>query len=126
MEEQNENNEAQPGAVEYPARFSALEGILGWMQSAVRRSPLYGSGTVRIEADELMLRGWRRTWLGVPLEAEVRSDLRHVRNVVIDDRWVRFEAVTPGEHGRRFQFRAASDEAAAAILERLPKTRSAA
>jgi membrane associated rhomboid family serine protease len=125
MAEQNENNQAQPGAVEYPARFSAVGGIAGWMQSAVRRWPLHGSGVVRIEADDLILRGWRRTWLGVPLEGEVRIELAHIRNVAIDDRWVRFETHPPEGRRRRLQFRAASDEAAAAILDRLPKTGSA-
>jgi membrane associated rhomboid family serine protease len=125
MEEQNEDNQAQPGAVEYPARFSALGGIVGWMQSAVHRWPLHASGVVRIEADHLVMRGWRRTWLGVPLEGEERIELAHIRNVAIHDRWVRFETAPPEGRSRRLQFRAASDEAAAAILDRLPKTVSA-
>lgn len=125
MEGQNENNQAQPGAVEYPARFSALGGIVGWLQSAAHRWPLHGSGVVRIEADDLVLRGWRRTWLGAPLESEVRIGLAHICNVVIDNRWVKFETNPPDGRSHRLQFAAASDEAAAAILDRLPKTTSA-
>jgi rhomboid protease GluP len=125
MEEPKDDTPAQPGTVEYPARFSDLSGFVGWMQSAVHRRPLHGTGVVRIEADDLILRGWRRTWLGVPLESEVRIAMARIRNVVIDDRWVKFETNPPEGRSRRLQFRAASDEAAAAILDRLPKTLSA-
>jgi hypothetical protein len=40
---------------------------------------------------EIVLSGWQRTWLGVPVEAQVTREIANVRNVVQDGTSLRFE-----------------------------------
>jgi len=110
---------------EYSVRFTSRGGILGWLQSRYRRSSLYGPGVLRFETDDVVLRGWQRTWLGVPLQAEIRIDSRHIRNAVLDGRWVRFQSRPDGTRRRQFQCEAAEEETAGVILQQLPTNRTA-
>lgn len=113
-----------PEISEYAVRFTRWQGIVGWIQALIRRAPLYGAGAVRLEAGHVVLRGWQRTWLAVPLEAEILLDADHIRNVVREDRWVRFESCPPKGRRRQFECEAASDAAASAIVESLPQSRT--
>ena len=98
--------------------------MLGWLQSLYLRLPLHGAGVVRFEPDGIILRGWQRTWLAVPLQAEIRLDPRDVRNAVSDGALVRFESQPDGERRRRWQCCAESAVSAAALVEQLPATRA--
>jgi len=64
-----------------PGRFTARDGARGWLRALRRRSPVYGSGAIECENAAVVLRGWRRTWLGVPYQDEVRLPLEGIRNV---------------------------------------------
>lgn len=112
------------GDREYTGRFTSLPGIVGSIQAACTRLQLHGKGALRFETDDVVLRGWQRTWLGAPLQAEIHIDSRHIRNVVREERWVRFESHPDGARIGRFQFKAESADAAAAIADRLPQTRT--
>src|SRR6267154_474880 len=49
--------------------FTSRTGLLGWIQAKFRRSPVYGFGSLEVGPSEIVLNGWQRTWLGVPIEA---------------------------------------------------------
>ena len=110
---------------EFAVRFTSWPSILGSLQAVYLRLPLHGTGVVRFEQDGIVLRGWRRSWLGVPLQAEMRLDPRDIRNAVNDGQLVRFESHPDGERRRRWQCWAYSAATAAAIVEQLPATRTA-
>ncbi len=116
--------DAPAPAREFPVRFTSWPSVLGWLQAAYLRLRLHGPGVVRFEPDELVLRGWRRNWLAVPLQEEIRLDPREVRNAVSDGALVRFESHPDAVRRKRWQCYADSPQAAAAIVEQLPSTRT--
>jgi hypothetical protein len=72
-------------------RFTSRSGLLGWIQAIFGRSPLYGFGSLEVGPSEIVLSGWQRTWLGVPVEAQIALEIAHVRNVVQEGTSLRFE-----------------------------------
>ena len=117
---------AQPAvpAREFAVRFTSWPSVLGWLQALYLRQPLHGAGVVRFEQDGLVLRGWQRSWLGVPLQTEIRLDPGAVRNTVSDGALVRFESQLDGERRRRWQCYAEDAASATALAEQLPATRT--
>src|SRR5262245_7940208 len=49
-------------------RFSRRDGLAGWLESLLRRQILYGRGTVTADVGTIIVHGWQRTWLVVPVE----------------------------------------------------------
>src|SRR6185312_11907572 len=76
-------------------------------------------------APDLILRGWRRTWLGVGCKAELSIPFEAIRNVVQEDGAVRLE-VQRRFLRRRFEFRLESREHATRLAALLPATRTRA
>jgi hypothetical protein len=72
-------------------RFTSRDGVLGWIQAKFARSPVYGFGSLEVEPNEIILSGWQRTWLGVPIEAQVAREVAQVRNLVEDGASLQFE-----------------------------------
>jgi membrane associated rhomboid family serine protease len=104
--------------------FSSRTGILGWLAAKARRSPLYGAGTVEPGSDEILLHGWQRTWLGVPVEAQLRRHTSCVRNVVQDRDCVQFDIKRPHWISERIQFQVDSLEQAKRLIQALPGTQT--
>ena len=72
-------------------RFTPADGLRGSHQARLQNSPCYGAGTVELSGQIVTLQGWQRTWLGIPVEADVHANRENVRNVVRDDALVHLE-----------------------------------
>jgi membrane associated rhomboid family serine protease len=115
-------------------RFTAHDGLRGWLEAKSRRLSLYGEGFIETRSQEIVLGGWRRNWLGVAHRAEIFIPLQNISDVLQGDGtpgasrresdWVRFRYETSLERYRFVEFRAPSSEQAAAQVEALPKARS--
>jgi len=101
-------------------RFSARSGFLGWVQAKLARSPLYGAGFVSVVDDSVLLGGWQRSWLGVPLETQIRRDTKRVRNVVQYGASVRFEMARKYFPAECVDFQADSADQAELLSRWLP------
>jgi membrane associated rhomboid family serine protease len=104
--------------------FSSRPGFLGWLTAKARRSPLYGAGAIEPGPADILLHGWQRTWLGVPMEAQLSRPISGVRNVVQDGCYVQFEIKRPYWLSEQIQFRADSPEQAKSLIEALPGTQT--
>jgi membrane associated rhomboid family serine protease len=121
-EEQTTQSAAQSRG--YAGLFGLRSGVLGWLGAKARRSPLYGSGTIEPGSGDILLHGWQRTWLGVPIEAQLARRMSCVRNVVQDGNWVQFEIERPYWLSERIRFRTDSSEQAQQLIEVLPGTQT--
>jgi len=110
---------------QWPAEFTEHAGLRGWLEAKARGLALYGSGSVEPGAGELLLRGWRRTWLGVGCRAELSVAREKILNVAQEDRLVRFE-VQQRLRRRRFELRLESAAQASRLAALLPVTRTPA
>jgi len=106
-------------------RFTARDGIRGWLQAKRWRVPVFGAGAIALNSRDVLLRGRQRTWLGVSHEAEVSFPLSGVRNVARDANKLRFECRRRGPGWRRIEFTADSAEGAESIVAALPGSQSA-
>jgi rhomboid protease GluP len=100
-------------------QFTRRSGLLGWLRAKTKRLRLYGSGSIEIGAAQVILCGWQRTWLGMPLQVELPIAVGEIRNVAQDERSVRFE-VHHGARRRRYAFRLESNDSAARLISLLP------
>ena len=125
--EQKEEQAKQPSAQSQGVGglFSSRPGIPGWLAAKARRSPVYGAGTIEPRSADILLHGWQRTWLGVPIEAQLSREMSCVRNVVQDGPCVQFDIKRPYSLSERIQFRADSSEQAKRLVEVLPATQTA-
>jgi rhomboid protease GluP len=124
---QKEEQTAQASAQRHGnvGRFSSRAGILGWLQAKAGRSPVYGAGTLEVRTSDILLNGWQRTWLGVPIETHIARKVSAVRNVVQDGNCVQFDMKRKFLPAERIVFRAASSEQAKRIQDALPGIKSA-
>ena len=113
---------ADPG---FDSRFSRRDGILGWLESASRRSPYYGAGSLQLAATHLRVRAWRRTWLGAPEQVEDEIPLADVHNVVRDGARVRFEYKRRWSWHRQIELTTESADLAQELSNALPREQSA-
>ena len=109
-------SQSQPAA----GRFTARDGVLGWLEAVRKRTPVYGAGSIDCGAQDVALYGRRRTWLGVPHQDEVRLPLEGVRNVTQDGTCLEFDYSKPYRLKRRIRFVAQSEPAAREVAARLP------
>jgi membrane associated rhomboid family serine protease len=105
----------------WKVQFTRRQGLRGWLEARRRAIPVYGHGWIEIASEELILHGWQRTWLGVPVMIPYAVPLKHIRNVVQEDDGVRLQ------HGRRrrLTFRPETVADVREILTSLPNTQSA-
>ncbi len=101
-------------------RFTVHDGLRGWLEARRKHLPTYGAGAIEATATDVVLRGWQRTWLGVPLQAETVVPLAGVRNAAQDGERVRFELKRQYWRARQIEFTAVSAEQARALVARLP------
>jgi rhomboid protease GluP len=103
--------------------FTPESGLRGWLRAKTQRLRFYGTGSLEIGPAQLILRGWQRTWLGMPTEEELLISPGDIRNVARDERSVRFQV----HHGRRrrwYAFQLDSAEGAARLAALLPGTQT--
>jgi rhomboid protease GluP len=105
-------------------RLSRHDGLRGWLESKLTRSPLYGLGSMEFMQNQLVLNGWRRTWLGTPLQGQLVVSTNRIRNVVRDGDTVRFELTNSYWPVKRIAFRPEEQLHTASIVARLPSTRA--
>jgi membrane associated rhomboid family serine protease len=105
----------------HAGRFSSRAGFLGWLRAKTKRSPVFGVGAIEVRSTDVLLRGWQRTWLGVPIEAEITRELSQLRNVVEEQGAIRFEVKRPYRLIERIQFQPDSAEGARQLIEELPR-----
>src|SRR5262249_7918182 len=111
---------------EFPVRYSPGDGLRGWLQAKAKRSAFYGAGVVQVKQGEMLLQGWQRTWLGVPVQAERVVALESVRHIARVGNCVHLRAGRPWQLGGRFELEMESAEQAKALIERLPESRTTA
>jgi rhomboid protease GluP len=118
--EEAQISQTLPQSDAFAGRFSSRMGVLGWLASKARRSPLYGAGTIEPRAAEILLQGWQRTWLGVPIETQLTRVMSSVQNVVRDGRLVQFDIRRRYWLSERIQFRAETVAEAHQLVGLLP------
>jgi membrane associated rhomboid family serine protease len=101
-------------------RFTSRNGLLGWIQAKFERSPVYGVGTLDVGPSDIVLSGWQRTWLGVPIEAQVILQTADVRNAVREGTSLRFDVSRRYRLANRVRFRPENLEQTTALLDKLP------
>jgi len=119
--------EARPataGEAWISGRFTVRDGWWGWLQSKYRRSPLYSEGAIAVRTDDVVLRGRQRTWLGVPVDAELSFAASAVRNAARDGALVCFDCRRFGPWWHRIEFRAETVAAAESLVSALPRSRT--
>jgi membrane associated rhomboid family serine protease len=104
---------------EFAVRFTARDHVIGWMQGWLSRSPLFGQGVMRFEGADLVLVGWRRNWMGVALESELRIHVAEIHDVDSDGAWISFSAPLQGGRQRLIRCLVDDEEARSAILDKL-------
>lgn len=109
----------EDGGGTWTIEFTREAGLLGWWQAKMKGLRLYGSGSLEIGAAQVVLSGWQRTWLGMPIQVELPISLEKIRNVAQEEQSVRFE-VHYGRWRRRYAFQMESDEHAARLVSKLP------
>jgi membrane associated rhomboid family serine protease len=122
---QKEEQSQIPQAHGYVGQYGSRTGILGWLAAKARRSPLYGTGTIEVRSADILLYGWQRTWLGVPIEAQLTRPVSRVRNVAQDDRRVHFDIKRSYWLSEQVRFLADSPGHAKDLVEALPPTQTA-
>jgi membrane associated rhomboid family serine protease len=118
--EEEQSDPPSPQDDNYAGRFSSRTGILGWLSAKARRSPLYGAGTIELRSADILLRGWQRTWLGVPIETQLTREMSSLQNVVQDGTCVQFDATRRYWLSERIRFRTETLEKATQIVSLLP------
>jgi rhomboid protease GluP len=126
---------AIPAAI-HPVRFTPHDGLRGWLEAKSRRLALYSEGFLEIRAQEIVLGGWQRTWLGVAQRTQIFIPLEAITDVIQGDGrssehpregdWVRFRYESLMGPYQFVEFQTASVQQAAAFVDALPRTRSAA
>ncbi len=105
-------------------RFTSRDGVLGWIQAKFARSPVYGFGSLEVGPTETILSGWQRTWLGVPIDAQVAREVAQVRNVVEDGTSLRFEITRKYRPASRVSFQPQSPDQIKGLRDKLPAVQS--
>jgi membrane associated rhomboid family serine protease len=114
-----------PPSDTYVGRFTLRNGLLGWLEAKIHRSPVYGFGSVQVLSTSILLTGWQRTWLGVPLESSVTRELTNVRNVVEDGARVRFDIKRHYRPAERIEFQPESSAQCKSLVDKLPRLETA-
>lgn len=103
--------------------FTRRSGLRGWLEAKAKRLAVYGTGSVAIEGSDLLLRGWGRTWLGVPCRLERSVPLASIVNMVQEERTIRF-VVLRWRLRKPYEFTLDSAGSAARLATALPAART--
>jgi membrane associated rhomboid family serine protease len=106
-------------------RFTSRDGLLGWFQAKLGRSPVYGFGSLEVGPSEIVLNGWQRTWLGVPVEVQETREIANVRNVAQEGTSLRFEISRKYRPANQVLFLPESVEPSKGLFDKLPRATSA-
>jgi hypothetical protein len=105
-------------------RYTSHDGFKGWIQARSAASLLYSDGAIELRAQDLLVRGWHRNWLGVAERIELVIPLSDINDVVADGRVVRFVWARRSGLSRQIQFNAESIEDGCRLFGWLPRVRS--
>jgi membrane associated rhomboid family serine protease len=119
------SNASPPLGDTFVGRFTLRSGLLGWLEAKIHRSPVYGFGSLQILSIEILLTGWQRTWLGVPIESSVTRELANIRNVVEDGARVRFDVRRQYRPAERIEFQPESSAQCKPLIDKLPRLETA-
>ena len=108
----------------FAVRFTAANGLLGWLQAKLDRQEFYGEGTIWVGVTEAGIQGWQRTWLGLPQQIETIVPLSSIRNAFQQEDWLEFEVKRGWWWSKRTSFRTKTVQVAAAIIALLPTQKS--
>jgi hypothetical protein len=108
----------------YPVRFTAADGIAGWFQAFVSWLPFYGAGSITPQPNEIIIEGWKRTWLGVAELSGAAMATDRLRNVYSDKEWLSFDVLRRFRWPRHYVVRCADAHAAATLAGLLPPVRT--
>jgi len=112
---------AQRGAgTQIGVRWTSRNDLFGWLEAISSRIPFYGSGFVEPRDEGIVVGGWHRTWLGVPIRGELALPRDSIRNVFQDGPSIEFESKKPWRIGRQFRFRTESASEATNLRRQLP------
>ena len=100
-------------------RFTRRDGLRGWLQAKLTRSPLYGPGSIEVRPSQVLLRGWQRMWLGAPVQAEIAFAAGSIRSATRDGVTVRLACQSPYRRVWQIEFAAADAEHAARLVAAL-------
>src|SRR6266853_974623 len=122
--ERRGDTEKQPPVDEraFAGRFTRHDGLRGWLQAKLTRSPVYGPGAIEIRPSQVLLRGWQWTWLGVPVQTEVTLPASSIRHARRDGVAVRLTCKSPYRRVRQIEFDAADSEDASRLMTALSAT----
>jgi|HubBroStandDraft_1064217.scaffolds.fasta_scaffold16777_3 rhomboid protease GluP len=112
-----------PPSDRWDIRYSHSESFWSWVQAKRRRQWFYGRGALEIQPAEILLSGWQRTWLGMPVQGERRIAPESIRNVGRDNATVVIEVAGWSVSGRKIEFDCDSAESAISLCGRLPPGR---
>ena len=104
-------------------RFSNSESFLNWVQAKRRWQWFYGRGLLEIQPAGIVLSGWQRTWLGMPMQGERRIASESIRNVGRDNATVMINVAGWLGSGRTLEFDCDSPESALSLCDRLQPVR---
>lgn len=112
--------ERDGGRRPFAVRFTRSGGVFGWLASVMARTPYYGDGVIVAGESDVLIEGWRRTWLGFAHRAEDAIASSRIRNVYRDREWVSFDVQRHFWWPRHFVMRTAAEAAAAELVSCLP------
>ena len=108
----------------FVVHFTPAGGLPGWFQALLALQPFYGTGSVTVGPEQVLVEGWRRTWLGTGYQAELAIAADRVLNVYTDQEWVSFDVRRRLLWPRHHMIRADNAAAASALVRLLPSFRS--
>lgn len=106
-----------PGTV--AGRFTRADGLHGWLQAKLTRSPVYGPGSIEVQPSQVLLRGWQRTWLGAPVQAEIVLPVGSIRHVRRDGVRVELTCKSRYRRVRQVEFEATDSASALRLVDAL-------
>jgi len=124
LEAEISRRESGEGSVRFSIRFTPADGLLGWLQALLSHLPFYGVGSIAPAADEVLIEGWQRTWLGIGQLSEVAIASGRIRNVYREGACVSFDVLRRFWWPRHYTVIMDSSGAAAGLTPRLPSARS--
>lgn len=108
----------------FAVRFTPADGIAGWLQAMASWQPFYGAGGVTPRHNEIIIDGWKRTWLGAAEISEAAIAADRLRNVYSDTEWLSFDVIRRFWWPRHYLVRCGDAHTAAALAGLLPSRRS--
>lgn len=124
QKEETQSTATGPRGDTFAGHYTARVGIWGWLAAKARRSPLYGVGSIEARSSDILLGGWQRTWLGVPIESQITRSMSSIHNAVQDGQHVQFDIRRRYWLPERIQFRTETLEKAQQLVGMLPAAHS--